>query len=66
VGINSRISLVLAFIRYWGNLGINELAYHLFIGFKDVCDSVRVEVLYNILIESDIAIELVRIIKIFK
>jgi len=38
--------------------------YHLFIGFKKAYDSVRKEVLYNILIEFDIPMKLVKLIKI--
>ena len=37
--------------------------YQLFINFKKACDSVRREVLYNILIESGIPMGLVRLIK---
>ena len=35
----------------------------LFIGFKMACDSVRREVLYNILIEHGIPMKLLRLIK---
>jgi hypothetical protein len=41
----------------------NETVLHLFIDFKKACDSVRREVLYNILIEFGIPIKLVRLIK---
>jgi hypothetical protein len=37
--------------------------YQLFIDFKKACDSVRREVLYNILIEFGISLKLVRLIK---
>jgi hypothetical protein len=40
-----------------------EAAHHLFIDFKKAYDSVRREVLYNILIEFGILMELVRLIK---
>jgi hypothetical protein len=34
-----------------------------FVDFKKTCDSVRREVLYNILIEFEVPVELVRLIK---
>ena len=37
--------------------------HHLFIDFKKAYDSIRREVLYNILIEFDISMKLVRLIK---
>jgi len=40
-----------------------EAMHHLFIDFKKAYDSVRREVLYNILIEFDITVLLVRLIK---
>jgi hypothetical protein len=49
-----------------GKLGINKSTYHLFIAFKEVYDSISVEVLYNILAEFCIPMKLVKIIKIFK
>jgi hypothetical protein len=42
----------------------NETVYQLFIDFKRVYDSVRREVLYSILIEFRVPMELVRLIKI--
>jgi hypothetical protein len=42
----------------------NETLHHLFIDFKKAYDSVRQEVLYNILIEFGIPMKLVRLIKI--
>jgi sorting nexin-29 len=42
-----------------------EVVYQLFIGFKKAYDSVRRDVLYNILIESGIPMKLVRLIKMF-
>jgi len=41
----------------------NEAVHHLFIDFKKAYDSVRREVLYNILIEFGIPKKLVRLIK---
>jgi sorting nexin-29 len=41
----------------------NEAVYQLFIDFKKAYDSVKREVLYNILIEFDIPMKLVRLIK---
>ena len=38
----------------------NEAVHHLFIDFKKAYDSVRIEVLYNIVIEFGIRIKLVR------
>ena len=43
----------------------NEAVYQLFIDFKKAYDSVRREVLYNILIEFGIPMKLVRLIKIY-
>jgi hypothetical protein len=42
----------------------NEAVHHLFIDFKNAYDSVRREVLYNILIEFGILRKLVRLMKI--
>ena len=44
-------------------LDYKEAVHHLFIDFKKAYDSVRREVLYNILIEFDITMLLVRLIK---
>jgi hypothetical protein len=41
----------------------DESVHHLFIDLKEVCDSVRKEVLYNILIAFVVAMKLVRLIK---
>jgi hypothetical protein len=41
----------------------NETVHQLFIYFKKACDSVRREVLYNILIEFGVPMELVRLIE---
>ena len=44
-------------------MGINKAVHQLFIDFKKAYDSVRMEVLYNILIEFGIPVNLVRLIK---
>jgi hypothetical protein len=41
----------------------SETAHKLFIDFKRACDSVRREVLHNILIEFGVSMKLVRLIK---
>jgi hypothetical protein len=41
----------------------NETVHQLFVDFKKACDSVRREVLYNVLIEFGIPMKLVRLIK---
>jgi hypothetical protein len=41
----------------------NETVYHLFIDFKKACDSVRGEVLYDILIELEVPMKLVMRLK---
>ena len=43
-------------------MGINEAVHQLFIDFKKTYDSVRREVLYNILMEFDILMKLVSLI----
>jgi hypothetical protein len=43
----------------------NETVHQLFVGFKKAYDSVRREVLYNILIEFEVPMKLVRLIKMF-
>ena len=43
----------------------NEAVHQLYIDFKKAYDSVRREVLYNILIKFDIPMKLVRLIKIY-
>jgi hypothetical protein len=54
-----------AFVRYWKkNREYNETVHQLFIDFKKAYDSVRREVLYNILIEFRVPMKLVGLIKI--
>jgi len=43
--------------------GYDEAVHQLFIDFKKACDSLRREVLYNILIEFGIPMKMVRLIK---
>ena len=43
-------------------MGLNEAVHQLLIDFKKAYDSVRMDVLHNILIESGIAMQLVRLI----
>jgi hypothetical protein len=52
-----------AFVRYWKKWEYNETVHQLFIDFKKAYDSVRREVLYNILIEFGTSMKLVRFIK---
>jgi len=53
-----------AFAKYLRKIGeYNEAGHQLFTDFKKAYDSVRREVLYNILIEFHIPIKLVRLIK---
>ena len=52
-----------AFIRYEKKWEYNEAMHQLFIHFKTAYDSVRREVLCNILIEFGIPLKLVRLIK---
>jgi hypothetical protein len=55
---------VSAFIRYRRKKWMyNETVHQLFIDFKKACDSVRREVLYNILIEFGVPMKLVRLVK---
>jgi hypothetical protein len=44
-------------------MGVNERVHQLIIDFKKAYDSVRREVLYNILIEFGVPIRLVQLIK---
>jgi hypothetical protein len=46
-------------------MGYNEAVNHLFIGFKKVYDSAKMEVLCNILIEFVFPINLITLIKMF-
>jgi hypothetical protein len=48
----------------WPEKAINHLFVHqLFVDFKKAYDSVRREILYNILIDSGIPMKLIRLIK---
>jgi hypothetical protein len=52
-----------AFVRYWRKKWeCNETVHQLFVDFKKAHDSVRREVLYNILIEFGVPMKLVRLI----
>jgi hypothetical protein len=55
-----RISALVRYLKKWED---NETVHQLFIDFKKAYDSVRREVLYNILIEVGIPMKLVRLIK---
>jgi sorting nexin-29 len=67
VGFNISDQLLirfLAFVRSWRKKWeYNETVYQLFVYFKKAYDSVRREVLYNILIEFGVPMKLVRLIK---
>lgn len=52
-----------AVVKYLRN---NGSKIHPCINFKEVCDSVRREVLYNIFVEFGITVTLVRLIKMLK
>jgi hypothetical protein len=52
-----------AFLKYVRKMDYKEAVHNLFIDFKKAYDSVRREVLYNILIEFDITMLLVKLIK---
>jgi hypothetical protein len=39
----------------------NETVHHRFLGFKETCDSLRRQVLYNFLIEFGVPMKLVRL-----
>jgi hypothetical protein len=58
------IFVFFAFVRYWRKKWeYNETVHQLFIDFKRAYDSVRREVLYNILIEFGLPMKLVRFFK---
>jgi len=52
-----------AFVKYLKKWDYNEALHQLFVDLKKAYDSVRREVLYNILIEFGIPMKLVRLIK---
>jgi hypothetical protein len=55
-----------ASITYWGKKWLyTETVHQLFIDFKNAYESVKKEVLYNILIEFVVPMKLVRLIKMF-
>jgi hypothetical protein len=65
LGVTGRLLIIYsAFVKYlrekWD---YNEVVHQLFIGFKKAYESVRREVLYNILIEFGIPMKLVRLIQ---
>jgi hypothetical protein len=61
---NQQLIRFFAFVRYWKkNWEYNETVHQLFIDFKKAYDSLRRDVLYNILIEFRIPMNLVWIIK---
>ena len=52
-----------AFVKYLQKMRIKRISAQLFIDFKKAYDSVRREVLYNILIQFGIPMELARLIQ---
>jgi hypothetical protein len=54
---------VLEFIRYWRKWEYIETVHQLFVDFKNVYDSIRRRVSYNILIEFGVSMKLLRLIK---
>jgi len=53
-----------AFVKYLRRMEHIEAVHHLFVDFKKAYDSVRREVLYNILIDFGIPMKLLRLIKV--
>jgi hypothetical protein len=53
-----------AFVKYWIKWEYNETVHQLFVDFKKTYDSVRREVLYNIMREVGVPMKLVRLINI--
>jgi hypothetical protein len=51
------------FVRYWRKWEYNGTVHQLLIHFKKVCDSVRRELLYDILTEFGTAMNLLRLIE---
>jgi hypothetical protein len=60
--VDPLLSRYFASVRYWSKSG--NTVYNLFINFKKTYDSVRREVLNNILIEFGMPLKQVRLIKI--
>jgi hypothetical protein len=52
-----------AFFIYWKKWEYDETVNQLFVDFKKACDSLRTEVLYNVLVEFRVPMKLVRLIK---
>jgi hypothetical protein len=48
-----------AFVRYWKKMGDNETVPQVLVHFKKAYDSVRREVLYNILIKFGVPMKIV-------
>jgi hypothetical protein len=69
VGFNITDQLLIrfsAFVRYWKKKWeYKETVYQLFINFKKAYDSMSREVLYSILIESEVPKKLIPLIKMF-
>jgi hypothetical protein len=66
VGFDVTDQLLIRFsasVRYWKRLEYNVTVHQLFTEFEKTYDSVRREVLYNILIEFGVPMKLVRLIK---
>jgi hypothetical protein len=67
VGFDTTGQLLIIYSVFFKYLRIkleyNKVVHQLFVDFKKACDSVRREVLYNILIEFAIPLKLVRLIK---
>jgi hypothetical protein len=64
--IDQLLIRLFAFVRYWRknwSKMYNETLHQLFIDFNRTYDSIRREVLYNILIEFGVTMKLIRIIK---
>jgi hypothetical protein len=60
--INQLLIRYSAFVRYWRKNGSTIRLYQLFTDFKTANDSVRREVMHNIIIEFGIMMKIVRLI----